>query len=90
MRLHIFEPRYRLLVRRAMEGSRRLGMAAPAAGGSVAPIASKCTPPLPVVLCRQSWLPRQIKPQFHLFCAPFCGSSLVVPAVMSQVRCTLT
>mmetsp|Transcript_14889 Transcript_14889/g.44946 ORF Transcript_14889/g.44946 Transcript_14889/m.44946 type:complete len:483 (+) Transcript_14889:291-1739(+) len=42
MRLHIFEPRYRLLVRRAMEGSRRLGMAAPAAGGSVAPIAMEC------------------------------------------------
>lgn len=46
MRLHIFEPRYRLLVRRAMEGSRRLGMAAPARGGAIAPIASE-RPPCP-------------------------------------------
>ena len=27
MALNIFEPRYRLMVRRCMEGSRRLGMA---------------------------------------------------------------
>jgi hypothetical protein len=31
MALNIFEPRYRLLVRRCMEGSRRLGMAQQAA-----------------------------------------------------------
>ena len=43
MRLHIFEPRYRLLVRRAMEGARRLGMVAPgAAPGSLAPVGCNC------------------------------------------------
>lgn len=78
MRLHIFEPRYRLLVRRAMEGSRRLGMAAPAAGGSVAPIASECTPAPPVV-----------SQGCHV---TSCGHSseavLWVPAALSQSRCT--
>jgi Lon protease-like protein len=37
MALNIFEPRYRLLVRRCMEGNRRLGMAqqATSAGSSL-------------------------------------------------------
>jgi Lon protease-like protein len=34
MALNIFEPRYRLMLRRVMEGSRRLGMAALAPGGA--------------------------------------------------------
>jgi Lon protease-like protein len=40
MALNIFEPRYRLMLRRVMEGSRRLGMAALAPGGAaLAPVA---------------------------------------------------
>lgn len=35
MRLNIFEPRYRLLVRRAMEGNRRFGMAMIARDGQL-------------------------------------------------------
>lgn len=42
MRLHIFEPRYRLLVRRAMEGSRRLGMVALGERGTIARFATEC------------------------------------------------
>lgn len=39
MRLNIFEPRYRLMIRRCMEGSRRFGMAAVTAGGHLSEVA---------------------------------------------------
>lgn len=39
MALNIFEPRYRLMVRRVMEGSRRFGMASVDAAGSLRPVA---------------------------------------------------
>lgn len=42
MALNIFEPRYRLMVRRCMEGSRRLGMAI-VTTGSGAPIVTYIT-----------------------------------------------
>lgn len=42
MALNIFEPRYRLMIRRVMEGSHRLGMAQPSRGGTVEPIAVEC------------------------------------------------
>ena len=42
MALNIFEPRYRLMVRRCMEGSRRLGMALTTSDDSLLEIATEC------------------------------------------------
>lgn len=44
MALNVFEPRYRLMIRRVMEGSRRFGMAQPAEGSQlgVEPVAVEC------------------------------------------------
>ena len=41
MAINIFEPRYRLMVRRCMEGSRRLGMAVVTAGSGLYPVATE-------------------------------------------------
>ena len=42
MALNIFEPRYRLMVRRCMEGSRRLGMAVVTGNDGLHEIATEC------------------------------------------------
>ena len=42
MALNIFEPRYRLMVRRCMEGARRFGMATIGAGHELFPTACEC------------------------------------------------
>lgn len=42
MALNIFEPRYRLMVRRCMEGSRRLGMAVVVNGSALYGTATEC------------------------------------------------
>ena len=40
--LNVFEPRYRLMVRRCMEGSRRFGMATLRAGNQLNEVATEC------------------------------------------------
>lgn len=40
--LNIFEPRYKLMIRRVMDGSRRFGMAQATRDGTVEPIAVEC------------------------------------------------
>ena len=42
MALNIFEPRYRLMVRRCMEGARRFGMATVGPAHELHPIACEC------------------------------------------------
>jgi Lon protease-like protein len=42
MALNIFEPRYRLMVRRCMEGSRRLGMAVVTGNDGLHEVATEC------------------------------------------------
>ena len=42
MALNIFEPRYRLMVRRCMEGSRRLGMAVVTTADGLHEVATEC------------------------------------------------
>ena len=42
MALNIFEPRYRLMIRRCMEGGRRFGMATIGTGHELFPTACEC------------------------------------------------
>ena len=76
MALNIFEPRYRLMVRRCMEGSRRLGMAVITTSDGLHEVATECE----IVECQP--LPDG--------CAPVLLPSLVTLFLMSTAcsRCS--
>lgn len=61
MQLNIFEPRYRLLVRRCMEGNRRFGMATVNQLGELSPVA-----------CQGEILECMPLPDGSAFTSPFC------------------
>ena len=69
MELNIFEPRYRLLVRRCMEGNRRFGMATVNQRSQLSPVACQCE----ILECLP--LPDGYAPTLHLHLMPLCLSS---------------